>query len=89
VPELARRVSSEEILAEITRILRDELGVTRELSVELDLQRDLALDSLSLLTFVVSLEDHFRVVFREEDAPNIHTIAEVIAYIIARLEESC
>jgi acyl carrier protein len=44
-----------EVVQEIVRVLRDELGVARAVRPEDDLLRDLQLDSVGLLTLVVEL----------------------------------
>src|SRR5260370_8581506 len=58
----------DEVLAEIRRVLREELALGREAQPTDDLVADLQLDSVGLLTLVVGLEDRFRGALREEDA---------------------
>jgi len=47
----------DEVLGEIGRVLREELGMQLEVRPGDDLVRDLQLDSVGLLTLVVDLED--------------------------------
>ena len=75
-----------EVVAVISRVLRDEVGVDREVRPEDDLQTDLQLDSVGLLTLVVGLEDHFRVALAEEDAAGVRTVADLAALVASRIE---
>ena len=75
-----------EVVAVISRVLRDEVGVDRAVRPEDDLQTDLQLDSVGLLTLVVGLEDHFRVALAEEDAAGVRTVADLAALVASRIE---
>ena len=75
---------NDEILAEIRRVVRDELGVVREVRLEDDLINDLQLDSVGLLTLVVGLEDRFRIALAEEDAAGVRTVQELAALVQSR-----
>jgi acyl carrier protein len=77
-----------EVTAEIARVLRDELGLCREVKPDDDLVADLQLDSVGLLTLVVGLEDRFRVALAEEDASRVRTVAELSALVSQRAGES-
>lgn len=48
--------------------------------------RDLELDSIQQLTFVVELENHFRICFDEGDDAGIETIGDVVDAVSERLE---
>jgi acyl carrier protein len=78
----------DEVLGEIGRVLREELGMQREVRPGDDLVRDLQLDSVGLLTLVVDLEDHFRVALKEEDAAVVRTVAELAALVLRRRDEA-
>jgi len=74
----------DEVVAEIRRVLRDELGLSREPKPEDDLVSDLHLDSVGLLTLVVGLEDRFRIALAEEDAAKVRTVRELAALVDER-----
>ncbi len=74
----------DEVLAEIRRVVRDELGLSREVREEDDLVQDLQLDSVGLLTLVVGLEDRFRIALQEEDAATVRTVRELAALVLSR-----
>ncbi len=74
----------DEVLREIRRVVRDELGLAREVREEDDLVTDLQLDSVGLLTLVVGLEDRFRIALQEEDAAGVRTVRDLAALVIAR-----
>lgn len=75
---------SDEVLEEIRRVVRDELGVSRPVRAEDDLITDLQLDSVGLLTLVVGLEDRFRIALAEEDAAGVRTVRELAALVVSR-----
>ncbi len=76
-----------EILNEIRRVWAEELHQSGPLELDADLITDLQLDSLSLLTLVVSLEDRFQLALREQDAPGIQTVGDLVALVARRLAE--
>ena len=78
----------DEVLVEIRRLLRDEVGLSRAPEPGDDLVHDLQLESVGLLTLVVGLEDRFRVALREEDAAAVRTVAELAALVLQRREEA-
>jgi acyl carrier protein len=71
----------DEVLHEIRRVVRDELGLTREVRDHDDLVADLQLDSVGLLTLVVGLEDRFRIALTEEDAARVRTVRDLAALV--------
>ena len=73
-----------EVVAVIGRVLRDEVGLQRAVRPEDDLLTDLQLDSVGLLTLVVGLEDHFRVVLAEQDAAAVRTVDDLARLVAAR-----
>ncbi len=74
----------DEILEEIGRVLREELGLSRPVRPEDELLRDLQLDSVGVLTLVVGLENKFRIALAEEDAAGIRTVADLVALVQRR-----
>ncbi|HZX93729.1 MAG TPA: acyl carrier protein [Myxococcales bacterium] len=78
----------DEVLGEIRRVLREELGLSREARPDDDLIADLQLDSVGLLTLVVGLEDRFRVVLAEEDAAAVRTVRDLAALVAQRRGEA-
>jgi len=78
----------DEILAEIRRVLRDELGLDRDPRPEDDLVTDLQLDSVGLVTLIVGLEDRFRIALAEEDAASVRTVGDLAA-LVAERRKAC
>ena len=81
---MAELSPTDEVLAEIRRVVRDELGVARAVGPQDDLIADLQLDSVGLLTLVVGLEDRFRIALAEEDAAGVRTVQELVALVESR-----
>ena len=78
----------DEVLAEIRRVLRDELGLARDPRPEDDLVTDLQLDSVGLVTLIVGLEDRFRIALAEEDAAAVRTVGDLAA-LVAERRKAC
>ncbi len=78
----------DEVLREIGRVLREDLGLERVPRPADDLVTDLQLDSVGLLTLVVGLEDRFRVALNEEDAAAVRTVQDLAALVLRRQEEA-
>jgi acyl carrier protein len=78
----------DEVVSEIARVLRDDLGLSRPPRQEDDLVNDLQLDSVGLLTLVVGLEDHFRVALKEEDAAAVRTVGDLASLVHRRQQEA-
>ena len=66
-------------------MLRTRLRSQAPIAGATDLQRGLQLPSLSLLTLVVELEDHFRVCFEEGDEQQVQTIDDLVRLIDRRV----
>ena len=84
---LAEQVTTELVLAEVRRVVAQELAVSRAVRPEDDLLLDLQLDSVGILTLVVGLEDRFRVALAEEDSAAVRTVADLAALIVRRAAE--
>lgn len=79
------RPTEADVLAEIQRIVRDELDIDRAVTSEQRLAA--GLDSLSRTVLAVGLEDRFRVRLTDEDA-QLATVGELARVIVARVGES-
>jgi acyl carrier protein len=74
-------MSETEILSEIRRIAREELGLERAIAPADDLTADLGLDSLQRIELAVALEDRFRVALQNPDAAQARTVGDVVHLI--------
>ncbi len=78
----------DQAIAEIRRILREELEHSAPVTPASHLVRDLQLDSLGLLTLAVGLENRFQIQLREEDATGVHTAGDLARLVQLRVEET-
>ena len=74
--------STEEIRTDIAEIVNDVAGVAVE-DVQLDksFSDDLDVDSLSMVEIIYACEDKFEVSIPDEDAKNLKTVGDAVAYI--------
>lgn len=75
------------VLADVRTVLEKSLQIS-DVAESTHLFRDLELDSLQQLTFVVELEDHFEICFDEGDEAGIETIGDVVDVVSRRLGAS-
>ena len=74
-----------EVVAEIRRILREELEWKGSVEPSHDLLKDLQLDSLGLTVLAVGLENRFRVKLSEEDAVGLATVEDLAKLVVTRV----
>ena len=74
--------STEEIRSDLSEIVNDIAGVAVE-DVQLDKSfvDDLGVDSLSMVEIIYACEDKFEVSIPDEDAKNLKTVGDAVAYI--------
>ena len=74
--------STEEIRTDLAEIVNDIAGVAAE-DVQLDKSfvDDLGVDSLSMVEIIYACEDKFSVSIPDEDAKNLKTVGDAVAYI--------
>jgi acyl carrier protein len=74
-----------EVLELIREHLADELELDPERVQEsTHFREDLSADSLDLYTLVQELEDQYGVKMSDEEAAQIHTVAQAIDFVLAR-----
>jgi acyl carrier protein len=77
-------VSEAQVLAEIRRVVERELQLPRPIEPTSRLVDDLGLDSLTLTTLAVALEDRFQVILSDEEATRIQTVEELARCVVSR-----
>ncbi len=75
------------VLRDVRQVLEEHLSLV-DVDEATHLFRDLELDSIQQLTFVVEIENHFKICFDEGDEAGIETIGDVVDAVSKRLGES-
>ena len=75
-------LSTEEVLAGLAELINDETGIATD-TVELDksFTDDLDVDSLSMVEIIYAAEEKFGVSIPDEEAKNLKTVGDAVAYI--------
>ena len=81
-------VTEADVLAEIRAVAAAQLDLEREVQPDDDLTRDLALDSLRLITLAVALEDHFRIEVAEEESARVRTVSDLCQLVVRHVRAS-
>ena len=84
---MSEQTTEAAVLAAIEEVLRRELQLTTSVRPESRLAEELQLDSVSLLTLVVELENRFRVALHEEDAGEVRSVLDLARLVVRRAEE--
>ena len=74
-----------EILATIEEFLKDRKGPDFQVSLALDLQKDLQADSVELMEFIINLEDEYQIEIPDKAIDEFHTIGDIVDYIDKRI----
>ena len=74
------------MLARVVAVLADKLSKDEaKIMPESIIREDLGADSLDMVEIIMGLEDEFDIEIPDEDAADIKTVAEVVAYIESKL----
>ncbi|HVP31808.1 MAG TPA: acyl carrier protein [Myxococcota bacterium] len=79
-------MTRQEILDRIRQVARERLELDAPLRPDAHLLRDLELDSLRQLSFVIELENEFAICFEPEDEGGLETVDDVVDVVMQRLE---
>ncbi|MCG2769297.1 MAG: acyl carrier protein [Chloroflexota bacterium] len=76
----------DDLFERVSRIIIDQLGVEAEkITMEADFRADLEADSLDLVELIMAFEDEFGGEISDDDAQNITTVGNAVAYLQAHL----
>ena len=76
--------SKKDILATIEAYLKDRKGADLQVSLELDLSKDLQADSVELMEFIIELEDEYQLEIPDKVIDEFNTVGDVVDYIEKR-----
>lgn len=76
-------MSEEELLAQVATVIAEEVEDTRpsDVSLEANLEEDLGIDSLSLMTIVAQLEDQLDVTIPDDALSSFTTVNDLVDYL--------
>ncbi len=75
-------MDNEEIFDKVKNVIVDQLNVDEaDVTEEASFTDDLGADSLDLVEFVMALEEQFGISIPDEEAENIKTVGDAVAYI--------
>jgi acyl carrier protein len=79
-------VTDIEIFEAIRGVLERHLHLRIPVTPQTDITRDLALDSVHQLTFIVELENRFHICFDPDDEQGLRTLGDVARLVGRRLQ---
>lgn len=78
-------MSREEVLEKVAKIISNHFDIEAEnVTDTLNIKEDLNADSISVMEFVLELEDEFGIEISDEDAENIETVGLAVDYLVNR-----
>ncbi|WP_422802689.1 acyl carrier protein [Streptococcus sp. FT1-106] len=79
-------MTKEAIFERIVIIIKEQLHKPElDIKPSTTLQDDLGVDSISLMEFIISLEDEFGLDIPDEDVEDMMTMEEIMEYLYSRL----
>ena len=74
--------TEQEILEGLADIVNEETGIDQgDVQSDKSFTDDLDIDSLSMMTIVVNAEEKFGVTIPDEDAKNLKTVGDAVAFV--------
>ncbi|MBO0441070.1 acyl carrier protein [Enterococcus quebecensis] len=79
-------MTREEVLGKVAKIISNHFDIEAEnVTDQLNIKDDLNADSISVMEFVLELEDEFGTEISDEDAEQIETVGAAVDYIMNHL----
>lgn len=85
VPSLANKVDN--IEAEIVEVLTARLPAGVQVTAKTQIARDLGLDSVAVMDFVMDIEDHFDISIPLDRIAEVETVADLSAAVAALVKD--
>jgi acyl carrier protein len=80
---VSRDMENEEIFDKVKAVIVDQLNVEEaDVTEEASFIDDLGADSLDIVELVMALEEQFGISIPDEEAENIKTVGDAVAYIV-------
>lgn len=80
-------LTREEVFNKVAEIISNHFEIDKDkVTVELSIKDDLNADSISIMEFVLELEDEFGTEISDEDAEKIETVGAAVDYIMENNE---
>jgi acyl carrier protein len=79
-------VSDQTLLEGIRAVAAEHLQHTEPIEPQTRLVEAMALDSIRMLTLVVELENHFKVMLEEGDEQGIETVSDLMQVLRSRMD---
>ncbi|EOL45429.1 acyl carrier protein [Enterococcus phoeniculicola] len=77
-------MTREEVFTKVANIISNHFDVDADkVNDQLSIKDDLNADSISIMEFVLELEDEFGTEISDEDAENIETVGGAVEYILS------
>ena len=76
------------IFEKVRDLLAEEMDVeASEITLETNIVDDLGADSLDIVELITTLEDEYGIVIADDEAKNLVTVGEVVAFIEKQLDK--
>lgn len=75
-------MTQKEIMKKLKNIIAPYLDKPCEINMEMDLSKDLAVNSVDLLNIIMEMEDEFKCKMSDDQMLNIRLVKDIVDYII-------
>ena len=74
---------------QLIQVIAQSMGIDKmDIQMESNFMNDLGADSLDTVELVLELEDEFGIEIPDDDAENMHTVADVYTYLDNNVDDS-
>lgn len=73
------------VFDKIKEIIKEQLNVEDDITMDTHLMRDLEADSLDAVEIIMAIEDEFDIEIPDEDAEKFQLIGDIVKYVEERI----
>ena len=73
------------IYQKIEKILKDEIGITKNFEIKSSLESDLLLDSVAMMEMVLSIEHEYGIEVADEEISKLKEVGDIVYYVYQKV----
>ena len=74
----------QEIFKLVEGLIKDHKGSEYEVSMDLDLRKDLEVDSVDLMEYIIYLEEAYQIDIPDKDIDAMATVGDMVDYVLKK-----
>ena len=74
----------QEIFKLVEGLIKDHKGSEYEVSLDLDLRKDLEVDSVDLMEYIIYVEEYYLIYIPDKDIDAMATVGDMVDYVLKK-----